>query len=75
MTRNTAREIAVHLAYELSFSDLPDAFGFQRGRRCDGGHHILGDLDGAGLLLLGDILFIFSHRISAPCKEFILSIL
>ena len=23
MTRNTAREIAVHLAYELSFSDLP----------------------------------------------------
>ena len=22
MTRNTAREIAVHLAYELSFSDL-----------------------------------------------------
>ena len=25
MTRNTAREIAVHLAYELSFSDLPVA--------------------------------------------------
>lgn len=23
MTRNTAREIAVHLAYELSFSELP----------------------------------------------------
>ena len=23
MTRNTAREIAVHLAYELSFTDLP----------------------------------------------------
>ena len=23
MTRNTAREIAVHLAYEWSFSDLP----------------------------------------------------
>lgn len=27
MTRNTAREIATHLAYELSFTDLPiDAF-------------------------------------------------
>ena len=23
MTRNTAREIATHLAYELSFTDLP----------------------------------------------------
>ena len=23
MTRNTAREIAMHLAYELSFNDLP----------------------------------------------------
>ena len=27
MTRNTAREIAMHLAFELSFTDLPiDAF-------------------------------------------------
>ena len=23
MTRNTAREIAMHLAFELSFTDLP----------------------------------------------------
>lgn len=34
MTRNTAREIAVHLAYELSFSELPvDEFWISSSRR------------------------------------------
>ena len=55
--------LAAHQIRHIGVEQAAHALRLQRHRAGDGRHHILGDLDGAERLLVGQIILIFRHTL------------